>query len=172
MAKGTTYYYFRIRRPNVTDIIPYGIKESTIYINDNIMLNFKKMTDEQREFYFANPTASVMEVWNCELIPPYVPPTPDVEEYKNNKIYELQNACYGSIKITSLEYSMAMDKVHNHNVTADSYYTLIQATQVLKDFRSQSKHAMEVLSAYKPQIEIATTIDAINVIYNEAITKL
>lgn len=169
MAK-TIYYYFRIRRPNVTDIIPYGIKESTIYINDNIMLNFKEMTDEQREFYLANPTTSVMEVWNCELIPPYVPPTPDVEEYKVNKINELENACYGSIKITSLEYAMAMDKVHN--VTADSYYTLIQATQVLKDFRSQSKHAMEVLSAYKPQIEVATTIDAIDVIYNEAITKL
>lgn len=169
MAK-TIYYYFRIRRPNVTDIIPYGIKESTIYINDNIMLNFKKMTDEQREFYLANPTASVMEVWNCELIPPYVPPTQDVEDYKTYMITELENACYGSVKVISLEYAMAMDKIQN--ITADSYYTLTQATQVLKDFRSQSKHAMEVRNAYKPQIEVATTIDAIDVIYNEAMSKL
>lgn len=170
MAKGVTYYYFRVRRPSITEIVPYGIKESAFYIDDNIMLNFKQMTEEQKAFYLEHPTATVMEVWNCEITPPYVPPTPDIQEYAAEKVKELKDACYGSISVTSLEYAMAMDKTQN--IAADSYYSLTQANQVIKDFRSQSKHAMQVLDTYKPQIEAAQSIEAVDAIYEQAINNL
>jgi len=171
MAKGTTYYYFRVRRPNVTDIIPYGIKESAVYIDDNIMLNFKQMTEEQKTFYLEHPTASVMEVWNCEITPPYVPPTPDVQEYAAEKVKELETACYGSVSVTTLEFAMAIDKIENPASTA-CFYNLTKAIQVRDDFRSQSKHAMTVFSTYKPRIEAAQSVENIDEIYEEAISKL
>lgn len=170
MAKGVTYYYFRVRRPSITEIVPYGIKESAVYIDDNIMLNFKRMTEEQKAFYLENPTATVNEVWNCEITPPYVPPTPDVAEYAAEKVKELKDACYGSVSVTSLEFAMAIDKVEN--ITADSYYSLTEARQVVSDFRSQSKHAMQVYDTYKQQIESAQTIDAVDTIYQQAIEEL
>lgn len=159
------YYYFRMRNGN-----PYAIKESIVEINTNIMRNFQEMTTEQREFYFEHPTATVMEVWNCEIVPPYVPPTPDLEAYIAQKVKELKDACYASVTITSLEYAMAEDKVNN--LTADSYYTVLQANNVLKDFRSQSKKAMQVRDTYVPQIEAASTFDAVDTLYNQAVEQL
>lgn len=159
------YYYFRMSNGR-----PYAIKESLIEINTNIMRNFQVFTQEQLDFYFEHPTASVMEVWNCELTPPYVPPTPDVSEYAAMKVKELKDACYASVTVTSLEYATAEDKVNN--ITADSYYSLIQANQVLSDFRTQSKKALTVYNTYKPQIEAASTIEVIDDIYNTAIAAL
>ncbi len=171
MAKGVIYYYFRVRRPSITEIVPYGIKESAVYIDDNIMLNFKQMTEEQKTFYLEHPTAAVMEVWNCDITPPYVPPTPDVKEYAVQKVKQLKDACYGSVRVTSLEFAMAIDKIENPATTA-CYYNLIKAIQVRDDFRSQSKHAMQVLDTYKPQIEAASTIEAIDTLYNTAMEEL
>ena len=160
------YYYFRLRHGQ-----PYSIKVSLIPINTTTMGRFyQELTAEQKEFYLANPTASVMEVWNCELIPPYVPPTPDVSEYAAMKVKELKDACCASVTVTTLEYAAAEDKVNN--ITADSYYSLIQANQVLADFRSQSKKALTVKNTYIPQIEAASTIEAVDTIYNQAISQL
>lgn len=166
MAKKTTlYYYFRVRNGE-----PYDIKVTPIQINTSIMTMFWEMKDWQREFYLENPIATVREVWNCQLNPTYFPSTPDVQEYAQEKVKELKNACYGSISVTSLEYAMAMDKTQN--ITADSYYTIQQATQVIKDFRSQSKHAMQVLNTYKTQIEAAQTIEAVDAVYQQAMEAL
>lgn len=159
------YYYFRMNNGR-----PYAIKESLIEINTTIMRNFQAFTQEQLDFYFEHPTASVMEVWNCELIPPYVPPTPDVSEYAAQKVKELKDACYASVSVSDLEYAAAEDKVNN--ITADSYYSLIQANQVLADFRTQSKKALTVYNTYKSQIEAASTIEAIDTVYEQAISQL
>lgn len=159
------YYYFKLRNGN-----PYQIKVELFPINTIIMRNFVEMTAEQREFYLANSTATVMEVWNCEITPPYVPPTPDVQDYAAQKVKELKDACYASLTITSLEYAAAEDKVNN--VLADSFYSLTEANRVLADFRTQSKKALTIISTYAPQIEAASTIEAIDTLYNTAIGQL
>lgn len=159
------YYYFKMRNGS-----PYDIKVSVIHINTTINRLYQEMTNEQKEFYLEHPTASVMEVWNCELTPPYVPPTPDVSEYAEQKVRELKEACYASVTVTDLEFAMAIDKVNN--LTADSYYTALQANNVLKNFRSQSKKAMQVFDTYRPRIEAASTIEAIDALYNQAIEVL
>lgn len=159
------YYYFKMRNGS-----PYAIKESIIHINTAINRLYVEMTEEQREFYLENPTATVMEVWNCELTPPYVPPTPDVAEYAAQKVKELKEACYGSVTVTSLEFAMAIDKVEN--ITASSYYDITTARQVLTDFRSQSKKAMQVYDTYKARIEAAVSVESVDLIYNEAMEAL
>ena len=111
-----------------------------------------------------------MEVWDCQLSPPYVPPTPDVAEYAQEKLKELKDACYGSVSVTTLEFAMAIDKVEN--ITADSYYSLTEARQVVADFRAESKHAMTVLATYRPQIEAAQSVEAIDAVYEQAIDAL
>lgn len=161
-----TYYYFVLKNENT----PYKIKVRKIPINTTIMAMYREMTTEQREFYLANPTATVMEVWNCELTPPYVPPTPDVQKYAAQKVKELKDACYASVSISNLEYAVAEDKVNN--VLADSFYSLTKANKVLTDFRTQSKKALTIISTYTPQIEAASTIKAVDNIYYTAIGKL
>lgn len=166
MAKGkTTYYYFKTSNGS-----PYRIMETSIKINTSMMRMYTEMTDEQRDFYLEHPAASVMEVWNCELVPPYVPPTPDVQEYAANKIKQLKDACYNAVTVNSLEFAMAIDKVENP--TASCYYSLTKAQKVVADFRSQSKAAMTVFDTYSPQIEAASTIEAIDTLYEQAIEAL
>lgn len=167
MAKNIEqYYYFKVRINGK----PYDIKVTPIHINTTINRLYVEMTQEQREFYLANPTATAQEVWNCELTPPYVPPTPDVSEYAAQKVKELQEACYNAVTVTSMEFAMAIDKVEN--ITADSYYSLTDARQVVSDFRSQSRHAMQVRDTYTPQIEAEATIEAIDTIYQQAMEAL
>ena len=159
------YYYFKMRSGK-----PYEIKVTAVHINLLINLIYQEMTAEQQAFYLANPTASVMEVWNCELVPPYVPPTPDVQEYAAEKAKELKEVCYNSVTVTSLEYATAEDKVNN--VLADSYYSLADANAVLTSFRTQSKKAMQVINTYTPQILAASTIEAVDTLYNQAVETL
>lgn len=160
------YYYFKLRNGN-----PYAIKVSLVPINTTINRSYVEMTEEHKAFYLEHPTATVMEVWNCQLTPPYVPPTPDVAEYAQEKLKELKDACYGSVSVTSLEFAMAIDKIENPASIA-CYYNLTKAIQVRDDFRSQSKHAMQVIDTYKPQIELAQTIDAVDTIYQQAMEEL
>ena len=163
-----TYYYFKLRNG-----VEYDIKVLAFPVNMDLGLNqrlYRELTTEQREFYLANPTARVQEVVNCELNPPYVPPAQDLQEYIEQKVKELKDVCCGSVTITSLQYAMAEDK--SNHITADSYYSLAEANQILSDFRAESKKAMTVLSTYKPRIEAAQSVEAVDAIYDEAIGKL
>lgn len=159
------YYYFIMQGSK-----PISIKVTPLRKNTAIMTMYREMSNEQREFYLANPTASVQEVWNCQLIPPYVPHTPDVQEYAAQKIKELKEACYAAVEVSDLEFAMAIDKVENP--TASCYYNLPDAQRVVSSFRSQSKAAMQVYDTYRPQIEAASTIDAIDTLFNTAIEAL
>ena len=166
MAKDTKYYYFRINLAGQ----PYAVKVSVIPIDTAIMRNFSAMSDEQVAFYLAHPDASIAEIVACELMPPYVPTTPELSEYIERKAAELKDACYGAVTITSLQYAMAEDKTNN--ITADSFYSLTEARKILADFRAESKHAMTVFSTYKTRIEAAQSVEAVDSIYDEAIGSL
>lgn len=159
------YYYFKMRLGK-----PHEIKITPIHINTAINRIYVEMTQEQQAFYFANPTATVQEVWDCELVPTYVPPTPDVAEYAAQKVMELKEACYNAVTVTTLEFAMAIDKVENP--TASCYYNLTDAKAVVNSFRSQSKAAMEVFDTYRPQIEAAASVEAIDTLLAEAKSEL
>lgn len=162
----TLYYYFKKKLNGSLD----KIKVEPFEINTTINRLYVEMTAEQKAFYLEHPTASVMEVWICQLTPPYVPPTPDVSEYAAMRAKELKEVCYLSVTVTALEYAAAEDKVNN--VLADSYYSLTEANRVLADFRIQSKKAMTVINTYTSRILAASTVEEIDTIYNQAVEAL
>lgn len=159
------YYYFKVRNGQ-----PYEIKVTVIHINTTINRLYQEMTTEQKEFYLEHPEATVIEVWNCHITPPPTPPTPDLQEYAARKVKDLKDACYASITVDELQYAMAEDKVNN--VLADSYYSLTEANAILASFRTQSKKAMQVFDTYSVQMLAASTIEAIDSLYNQAIAAL
>lgn len=163
--KKSTYFYFKLRNG-----VEYAIKETPFGINTSIMIMYRELTAEQRAFHLEHPTATVQEVVNCQLTPPYVPPTPDVQEYATMKAKELKEVCYNSVSVNSLEYAVAEDKVNN--VLADSFYSLTEANAVLTSFRSQSKKALTVVNTYTPNILAASTIKDVDTLYNQAIAAL
>ena len=163
------YYYFKLRNG-----VEYEIKVTIIHINTTINRNYRELTEEQREFYIANPTATVREVVNCQLTPPYVPPTPDVQDYINAKLKDLKDACYASVSVTSLEYAMANAILAGTSLTytGEKYYSTNDAKAVMKRFMDESYHAMTVYDTYSAQIEVAVSVEAVDTLYNQAIEAL
>ena len=163
------YYYFKLRNG-----VEYEIKVTIIHINTTINRNYRELTEEQREFYIANPTATVQEVVNCQLTPPYVPPTPDVQDYINAKLKDLKDACYASVSVTSLEYAMANAILAGTSLTytGEKYYSTNDAKAVMKRFMDESYHAMTVYDTYSAQIEVAVSVEAVDTLYNQAIEAL
>ena len=168
MAKNT-YYYFKLRNG-----VEYEIKVTSIEINTNIMRMYRELTQEQREFYLENPTATVQEVVNCQLTPPYVPPTPELQGYIEQKLKELKDACYATVSVTSLEYAMANAVLAGTSLTytGERFYSTNDAKAVMKQFMDESYHAMTVYSTYEPQIEVAASVEAVDTFYNQAISSL
>ncbi|MBR6132046.1 MAG: hypothetical protein IKQ20_09335 [Bacteroidales bacterium] len=163
------YYYFKMRNGS-----PYDIKESIIHINTTINRLYQEMTTEQKEFYLEHPTATVMEVWNCELVPPYVPPTPDVQEYANEKVRELKEACYASVTIDELQYAMANAVLAGTSIAyaGKKHYSTSEAIAIMKQFMDESDKAVTVYDTYKSRIEAAVSVESIDLIYNEAMEAL
>lgn len=133
-----------------------------------------ELTPEQVEFYLANPTATIQEVMNCELTPTYVPPTPDVAEYANEKVKELKEACYASVTIDELQYAMANAVLAGTSIAyaGKKHYSTREAIAIMKQFMDESDKAVTVYETYKPQIESASTIEAVDALYNQAIEAL
>lgn len=163
------YYYFKLRNG-----VEYEIKVTIIHINTTINRNYRELTDEQREFYITNPTATVREVVKCQLTPPYVPPTPNVQDYINAKLKDLKDACYASVSVTTLEYAMANAVLAGTSLTytGEKYYSTNDAKAVMKRFMDESYHAMTVYDTYSAQIEAASSIEAVDTLYNQAIEEL
>lgn len=163
------YYYFKLRNGN-----PYTIKVSIVKINTTINRSYVEMTEEQKAFYLEHPTATVMEVWDCQLTPPSVPPEQDVQEYAAQKVKELKDACYASITIDKLQCSMANAVLAGTSITytGKRHYSKTEAIAVMKQFMDESDKAATVYETYKPQIESATTIKAIDSIYQQAMEEL
>lgn len=163
------YYYFKMRNGS-----PYQIKESLIHINTAINRIYVEMTDEQKAFYLEHPNASVQEVWNCELTPPYVPPEPSVQEYAAQKVKELKDACYGAITIDKVQCEMANCVLAGTAITYSGkrHYTTLQAKAIMEQFMDESDKVSTIYETYKPQIEAATTTAIVDSLFDEAIGKL
>lgn len=153
---------------------PYEIKVTAVHINTAINLIYREMTDEQRAFYLEHPTATVMEVWNCQLIPPYVPPAPDVQEYASTRVKELKEACYASITVDKVQCAAANAVLAGTALvyTGKRHYSTSEAIAIMKQFMDESDKALTVYETYKPRIEAANTVKDVDTLYNQAISEL
>lgn len=159
------YYYFWKNKKILETRIPLPTQ-----FNPSVV----ELTPEQVEFYLANPTATIQEVMNCELTPPYVPPEQDVQEYAVMKIKELKDACYGAITIDKVQCEMANCVLAGTAVTYSGkrHYTTLQAKAIMEQFMDESDKVSTIYETYKPQIEAASTIAAIDTLYEQAIAAL
>ena len=133
-----------------------------------------ELTPEQVEFYLANPTATIQEVMNCALTPPYVPPAHDVAEYANEKVKELKEACYASVTIDELQYAMANAVLAGTSIAyaGKKHYSTSEAIAIMKQFMDESDKAVTVYETYKARIEAAVSVESIDLIYEEAVNSL
>lgn len=163
------FYFFKLRNG-----IEYEVKVTIIHINTTINRNYRELTDEQREFYIANPTATVQEVVNCQLTPPYVPPVPELQYYIAVKTKGLKAACLSKVTVTTVEYCMANAVLAGTALTYTGarHYTTAEAKAVMKRFMDESHHAMTVYDTYSAQIEVASSVEAVDTLYKQAMEAL
>jgi len=143
-------------------------------INLAMNVGFVPLTEEQTAFYEEHPTASVGEVLKGELIQTYTPPEESILSHAESVVSDLKAACYGSVTISSLEYSVAVACVNGTSLlfTGDRYYSVIEAKNIIKQFMNESNRALTIYNTYKTQIESAKTKEEINNLYSQAMEAL
>lgn len=155
------YYFFRNR------IVVFALRV-------NLMLNhgFVELTDEQREFYLANPAASVEEVRKCELNHPYIPPAPSIVQLQDDAKRQLKEAYLAKMsRYTDLQVAMAVTShiaLTTLTIADKCLYTLKEANDIIEGFNALSKDAKSVYDRYKKNIEDATTKEVIDAELEEA----
>lgn len=135
------YYFFRNR------IVVFALRV-------NLMLNhgFVELTDEQREFYLANPAASVEEVRKCELNHPYIPPAPSIVQLQDDAKRQLKEAYLAKMsRYTDLQVAMAVTShiaLTTLTIADKCPYTLKEANDIIEGFNSLGKDAKTIYDRY------------------------
>lgn len=153
----TYYYYF------YTPLIgPERIERSITLMPPPLWV---MLTNEQREFYLANPTATVKEVKQCHLDPPPTPPDPDIEEIRTQALSELKILyCDKMGRYSDLQVVGAMTSHYaltTLTIGDNVPYTLNEAKNIIEGFNSLMKSAKTIYDRHKKNIEDATTKDVI-----------
>ena len=160
------YYYFRLRNGE-----PASIKVSSVPIL--LTSYYQQLTQEQLEFYNSNPTASVMEIYNCQL-DENVSNALEINEHKAQKLKEFKKECVDALSVSIFEYTMANAVLAGTALTyqGDRYYTTTQATQVMKQYMNDSNRVMGVYNSFASSIENVTTVEEVDTLYNQALLQL
>lgn len=153
----TYYYYFH------TPLMGAERVEKTI----TPMIGFRwvELTDEQREFYLANPTATVKEVKQCHLDPPPTPPDPDIEEVREQALRDLNNLyCDKMGRYSDLQVVGAISSHYaltTLTIGDTTPYTLSESKNIIERFNSLMKSAKAIYDRHKKNIEDAATKEVI-----------
>lgn len=151
------FYYF------YTPLIGAERIEKTI--TPMIGLRWVELTDEQREFYIDNPTATVKEVKQCHLDPPPTPPDPDIEEVRTQTLSELKTLyCNKMDRYSDLQVVGAISSHYaltTLTISDNVPYTMSEAKNIIEGFNSLMKSAKAIYDRHKKNIEDATTKDVI-----------
>lgn len=153
----TYYYYFH------TPLIGPEIVERSITLMPPPL--WIMLTNEQREFYLANPTATVKEVKQCHLDPPPTPPDPDIEEVREQALYELNNL-YAD-KIGRYSDLQVVGAISSHyalttlTIGDNVPYTMGESKNIIEGFNSLMKSAKAIYDRHKKNIEDAATKEVI-----------
>lgn len=141
------------------------IKVRETAVDTALFKAYVAMTDEQREFYIANPTASVAEVKRCELYPR--PQEPALEEVKANAVKELSD-----YSLETSEKVVPSYKVHNAQITllgniASAIYTIEEAQDIVSLANEIGKQCRLLFYESKARIENCIFRDEIYAIVAE-----
>lgn len=140
----TYYYYF------VTHL--FGRVTIEKFITKMTLIGYEQLTDEQVEFYFANPTASVEEVRKCELNPPYVPPAPSIVQLQDEAKRQLEDKFLAVMnRYSDLQVVMAVTSyiaLTTLIISDKCPYTLKEANDIIEGFNSLAKDAKTIYDRY------------------------
>lgn len=149
------YYFFRNR------IVVFAIPVNLLFNK-----GFVELTDEQREFYLANPTASIEEVRNCELNHPYVPPVPSIVQLQEDAKIQLKDKYIAVMsRYTDLQVAMAVTShlaLTTLTVADKCPYTLKEANDIIEGFNSLGKDAKTIYDRYIALLDEQMTEDDID----------
>jgi len=159
------YYYFKISNNH-----PWAISIFTEPVDTELNKNFREMTSEQINFYLEHPTASIQEIERCELNPPYVPPTPDIEEVRAKAIGDIDKMSRDTLgkKVDVLGFCDALASSVYKPSRQDSIYSDDEVLRTADDFLRIGKVCREKVNEVVPQIEDATSIESIEQIVEDA----
>lgn len=158
------FYYFKIRNGRA-----YAISIFTEPVDTELNRNFREMTSEQIDFYLEHPTASIHEIEKCELDPPYVPPTPDIEEVRAKAIVDIDKMSRDTLgkKVDVLGFCDAIASSVYKPSRQDSIYSDDEVLMTADDFLRIGKVCREKVNEVVPQIEDATSIESIEQIVED-----
>lgn len=138
------YYYF------VTHL--FGRVTIEKFITPMMMIGYEQLTDDQVEFYLANPNSSVEEVRKCELNPPYVPPAPSIVQLQDDAKRQLKEKYVAVMgRYTDLQVAMAVTShiaLTTLTIADKCPYTLKEANDIIEGFNSLSKDAKGIYERY------------------------
>ena len=148
----------------------YIYNDERIKVRDNavdtaLFKAYVELTDEQREFYIANPTASVAEVKRCELYPR--PQEPTLEEVRESAIKELSD-----YSLETGEKVVPSYKVQNAQITllgniASAIYTVEEAQDIVSFANEVGKECRTLFYESKTRIENCVFRDEVYAIVAE-----
>lgn len=149
------YYFFRNR------IVSFNTKLIAAFNSAYV-----ELTPEQVEFYLAHPEASVEEVRNCQLYEPYVEPTPELEELRDNAKRELMNAyCLKMGRYSEIDVALAVaSRICIQNVwltQSNCAYTNDEAKEIIKGFVQLGKSAKAIYEESITAIDNSMSEDTI-----------
>lgn len=147
------YYYFWNNK---------RIIESVLQLPTKFNPSLTELTQEQVEFYLANPTATVQEVMNCALTPPYVPPPTELEDLKSSALSELRDAyCLKMARYSELDVAMALASqtaISNIWLTSlQTPYSLNESKDIIKGFCTLGKTCKAIYEEYAKDIDSSST---------------
>lgn len=140
----TYYYYF------VTHV--FGRVTIEKFITQVTLLGYEALTDEQVDFYIANPTASVEEVRKCELDSPYVPPAPSIVQLQDEAKRQLKDK-YVEVMNRYSDLQVAMAVTSHLALTTLTLkdkcpYTITEANNIIEGFNTLGKDAKAIYDEY------------------------
>lgn len=158
------YYYFKIRNNH-----PQAISIFTEPVDTELNKNFREMTSEQIDFYLEHPTASIQEIERCELNPPYVPPTPNLEEVRQRAISDIDRMSREALgkKVDVLGFCDALASSVYKPSRQNSIYSDDEVLRTSDDFMRIGKICRDKVNEVIPQIDDATSIDVIEQIVED-----
>jgi len=154
------YYYFRLYNGRETKIVEF---ENPVDTNVNVWL--RELTSEQRTFYLEHPYATIYEIKNCALTPPYIPPVPSIEELREQAISELDNYSRSSLGnvVDTLAFCDALaGTIYSQSRGIESIYNNDEILSTADNFLIKGKQLRDKYNQTVPLINAATTQDEIN----------
>lgn len=131
---------------------------------------FERLTDEQVAFYHEHPNASVKEVRECRIIPPYIPPVPSISELREQAIHDVDTKSRTTIGTFADVLTFSNTIASTVYAKAKGIEPIYSDEKVLKtatNFLIVGKLCRDLFEEMKTRIEAATTASEIEALVAE-----